>query len=316
MLRLQLVDQFITAKVRCTPVDNCEIWILNRKMTCTKLSLPQIKLACTIMALVSFTSCPAWVMPQPAQAVSNSSGRVRIRFTEKVDGSSRGRPGRKGGTGSRGDCFALGMPLTALVPTSNLGLTVNSNPTFWFYVPYKPDDALSGEFSLQDEQNNEVYRTPFTLPGTPGIVSISLPSTKAPLEIGKRYRWYFKIYCPLQESSEPSTPAFVQGWVQRVSLNDINPNLESQLKAGKTPLERIALYAENGIWHEALTGLAELRRTSPRDVTLDDDWADLLRSVGLERLVQEPLTGPVKTNSLISRRVPSNTDFRNFRNGN
>ena len=285
-------------------------------MTCAKLSLPQIKLAYAItLALVSFISCPAWVVPQPAQAVSNSPDRVQIRFTEKVNGSSRGRPRRKGGTGSRGDCLALGMPLTALVPTSNLGLTASSNPTFWFYVPYKPDDVLSGEFSLQDVENNEVYRTPFKLTGTPGIVSISLPDTKAPLEIGKRYRWYFKIYCPFQESSAPSTPAFVQGWVQRVSLNDINPNLESQLKAGKTPLNRIALYAENGIWHESLTGLAELRRTSPRDVSLDD-WAELLRAVGLERLVQEPLTGPVKTNSLTERRVPNNTDFRNFRNGN
>ena len=285
-------------------------------MTCTKLSLPQIKLTCAItLALVSFISCPAWVMPQPAQAVSNSPDGVRIRFTEKVNGSSRGRPRRKGGTGSRGNCLDQGMPLTALVPTSNLGLTVSSNPTFWFYVPYKPDDVLAGEFSLQDVENNEVYRTPFTLTGTPGIVSISLPDTKAPLEIGKRYRWYFKIYCPLQESFAPLTPAFVQGWVQRVSLNDINPHLESQLKAEKTPLKRIALYAENGIWHEALTGLAELRRTSLRDVSLGD-WAELLRAIGLERLVQEPLTGPVRTNFLTERRVPSNTDFRNFRNGN
>lgn len=269
-----------------------------------------------ILALVSFTICPAWVMAQPDQPVSNSSNKIRIRFTEKADGSSRGRPGRKGGTATRSDCLTKGIPLTPLVPTSNLGLTVNEYPTFWFYVPYKPDEAMSGEFSLQDEQYNDVYRTPFTLAGTPGIVSISLPSTKAPLEIGKSYRWYFKIYCSPQESSESSSPAFVQGWVRRMSLNDINRDLESQLKAGQTPLDRIALYAKNGIWHETITGLAELRRTSPRDVRLDDDWAYLLKTVGLEMLFQEPIVGPVKTNFLTERRVPSNMDFRNFRNGN
>jgi hypothetical protein len=244
------------------------------------------------------------------------SSRIQIRFTEKADGSSRGRPGRKGGTGSRGDCLTNGMPLTPLVPASNMGLTVNEHPTFWFYVPYKPDQAISGEFSLQDEQNNDVYRTPFTLPETSGIVSISLPSTKAPLKIGNSYRWYFKLYCPLQKSSESSSPAFVQGWVRRVSLNDLNRNLETQLKAGKTPLDRIALYAENGIWHDTLTGLAELRLNKPQDVTLDNAWADLLKTVGLEKLFQEPILGPVKTNSPTERRVPSNMDFRNFRNGN
>lgn len=287
-------------------------------MTCTKLLFRQIKLACTItLALVSFTSCPAWVMAQPDQAVSNSSGRIQIRFTEKADGSSRGRPGRKGGTGSRGDCLTNGMPLTPLAPASNMGLTVNEYPTFWFYVPYKPDQAISGEFSLQDEQNNDVYRTPFTLPETPGIVSISLPSTKAPLKIDNSYRWYFKLYCPLQKSSESSSPAFVQGWVRRVSLNDLNyHNIGTQLKAGKTPLDRIALYAENGIWHETLTGLAELRLNKPQDVTLDNAWADLLKTVGLEKLFQEPILGPVKTNSPTERRVPSNMDFRNFHNGN
>lgn len=263
-------------------------------MAWTKLPLPQIKLACTItLALFSFTSCPALVAAQPDQLVSNSSGRVQIRF---VDGSSRGRPPiDKRGTGTRGNCLAKGIPLTPLVPASNLGLTVNEYPTFWFYVPYKPDEVLFGEFSLQDEQNKDVVdRTSFTLAGTPGIVSIDLPSTKPPLEIGKRYRWHFKIYCPPQESSDPPSAAFVQGLVQRVSLNDINPTLESQLKAGKTPLERIALYAENGIWYETLTDLAELRRTSPRDVTLDDHWADLLKAVGLEGLFQEPIVEPVK----------------------
>lgn len=285
-------------------------------MTWTRLILPQITLACTITSvLVSFTNYPKWVMAQPNQILNHSSDQIQIRFIEKADGSSRGRPRRNGGTGTRGDCLAKEIPLTALVPTSNLGLTVNEYPTFWFYVPYEPNEA-SGEFSLQDEQNNDAYRTLFILPGTPGIVSISLPSTKAPLEIGKKYRWHFKIYCPFQASSESSTPAFVQGWVQRVSLNNINLTLENQLKPGNINLKRMALYAENGIWHETLTGLAELRRTSPRDLTLDDDWADLLRAVSLEKLFQEPIVGSVKTNSLTERRVPSNMDFYNFRNGN
>jgi hypothetical protein len=115
---------------------------------------------------------------------------------------------RRGEGGSRDGCKGIDNQLTpskekllmALVPgygppdsESVWALTSVEHPTFWFYIPYSP--PLSIEFVLQDEAKQTVYQTPVTLFGTPGVVSLSLPSTAAPLEIGKRYRWYFNIYC-------------------------------------------------------------------------------------------------------------------------
>ncbi|MEI2582661.1 DUF928 domain-containing protein [Scytonema sp. PRP1] len=190
-----------------------------------------------------------------------------------------GEPGQRAEAGSRG-CGGGNKQLTALMPVySNsqliFGATTASHPTFWFYIPYKPPSP--GKFVLQDKDDNLVYQTDVTLPQTPGVISFSLPQTVAPLLIGKRYHWFFKIYCKAQQPS-----AFVEGWIQR---NSLNPALNSQLEKA-TPRERVALYAANGIWFEALTTAGELRRRDPKETS----WATLLQAVGLNDLANEPIT--------------------------
>ncbi|MFN6463914.1 MAG: DUF928 domain-containing protein [Nostoc sp. DedVER02] len=202
------------------------------------------------------------------------------------DGSSRGRPSQRGGAGSRGNCPSVQVPLIALIPEKKVGLVVEGNPTFWVFVPYQPNDVPSGEFVLQDEANNDVYRASFTLPNIPGIVSLSLPSTVS-LEVNKAYQWYFKVYCNQQQFD----PVFVRGWVQRIALTS---NLERQLKATNTVGDRIQLYTQNDIWYSALAELAKLRITEPQNAALNNEWISLLRDIELENLAQKPLVGEVK----------------------
>ncbi|MCV3215152.1 DUF928 domain-containing protein [Plectonema radiosum NIES-515] len=216
------------------------------------------------------------------------SSNIQIRFNEKeVDGSSRGRPSKRVGTGSRGECPPVKVPVTALIPTQNTGLTVEEHPTFWFFVPYHFSNTSGGEFALQDEANNDVYRTSFKLPETAGIVSLSVPSTVT-LELNKSYQWYFKIYCSRQNFSNP---VFVRGWVQREALK---PDLERLLQADSNARSRIAIYAQNGIWYSALTELAKLYFAEPKNTVFSNDWANLLRDVDLENLAQQPIVGEVK----------------------
>ncbi|MFB2921003.1 MULTISPECIES: DUF928 domain-containing protein [Aerosakkonema] len=238
--------------------------------------------------LVSFTSVPAQVWAQSFTSV-DSIAILQTKQTqqEKPDFSGDGRPGRRTGGGSRNPCLIKDPPLTALIPISNSGKTVSERPTFWFHVPYSVKEAPSGEFVLQEEGGKDVYRTSFTLPGTPGFVSLSIPSTKAPLEINKWYRWYFKLYC---EAQKTSSPIFVEGWVQRVELT---PDLEKQLKAA-APKE-YTVYTSNSLWYDAVASLAKLRSASPSNSTLNDDWVNLLklREVGLEKISQAPIVGDV-----------------------
>ena len=48
-------------------------------------------------------------------------------------------------------------------------------------------------------------------------------------------------------------------------------------------------YAKKGIWHDALTDLAERRRDKPQDPKLEEDWKILLKAVQLEDLAEEPM---------------------------
>jgi len=214
-------------------------------------------------------------------------------------------PGERRGGARRGSCPNVAKPLTALVPLiqetsdggnsptpeittsdSVLGLTVAEHPTFWFYVPYSlnsPPPVLSVEFVLQDENSKEVYKTVLTTSeNSPGVFSFELPSTAPPLEVGRRYNWYFVIYC--NDSEQPNSVE-VQGWVERVELN---PSLKTQLEQA-TPLQRVALYAKAGIWHEAVTSLGKLRRENPNNTALMADWNELLKSVDLDAIAQDPI---------------------------
>ena len=250
------------------------------------------------LALVSFTSCPELVQAQIAKPTLSA-----VRFVPPVL-SDQGTPTAGRQTGSRRACPSTNKPLTALVPAtwktlagkqadniqlsldtwqSVRGLTTSQSPTFWIYVPYTLTAKLPVTFVLQDKQHKTIYKTSFTAPGTqPSIVSFRLPPT-APLQLGKLYQWYFAINC---NSDNSDRLTFVKGWVQRVALN---PTLTRVLKA-VTPKQRVAIYARNGIWHDALTTLAELRSANPGDAALFDDWTSLLHSIGLDAIAREPIS--------------------------
>lgn len=246
-------------------------------MILMKFPQPQITLTCAI-TLVLATTCV------PLQASTTTQPSPQPQPQEEPDFSGYGRPGRRAGGGSRSPCSSTNPPLTALIPVTNTGKTIAERPTLWFYVPYSPQQAPVGEFVLQEEGGNDVYRTLFALPETPGFVSLSPPPTVAPLEINKSYRWYFKLYC---EPQRTSAPIFVEGWVQRV---EATPQLANQLYLAA---QEYSVYATYGIWYDAVASLAQLRLTNPLNDRLNEDWAKLLssRGVNLETLNQESIVG-------------------------
>ncbi len=205
--------------------------------------------------------------------------------------------------GSRDSCPDVQIPLMALVPFKERdsaknsgnqsvseismdvwGLTTDERPNFWFYVPYTKDIAnASAEFVLQDSQENEVYKNAVSLPGKAGVISVNLPSTIAPLEVGKTYRWFFKVNCSGAESA--SIPIHVEGDVQRINLTS---SLANEIATAQ-PQDKIAIYAENGIWFDALNLLAQLRKGNPNNASLVSDWQSLLESIRLGNLAKAPL---------------------------
>ncbi|MEK0187280.1 DUF928 domain-containing protein [Microcoleus anatoxicus] len=212
--------------------------------------------------------------PSPPPDVENSGNRS--------DGGSRGcQDVANQSTGSEQQSLMALVPVSeSKDSTSVFGLTVSANPTLWFYVPYQ--STSSGKFVLYDGGSKPVYEIPFKLSGKSGVVQISLPSSVS-LQIDRQYQWYFNIYC---EPRQP--PISVSGNIKRVNFS--NPVLRSQLEKA-TVSDRISILAANGIWYDALTAAAEIRKTDPND----GHWPSLLRQIGLSNIASEPIVECCKT---------------------
>lgn len=221
--------------------------------------------------------------------MKNSLGIGRTHFNPSLQVATKqqppvsDRPPERVPGSTRGSCEQTDRPFTPLLPFTNFefsGLTLSEHPSFWFYIPYKDTNITSGDFLLEDSDNNQVYQIVFKLPKTPGFVKVSVPITGKGLDKNKLYYWTFTLYCISQDPSE-SPSVFYSGTVQRADM----PTLETQLKA-TTLEERLRLYIENSIWYDVSTDLAQIH--NQRQL-----WINLLRSFGLEQLSKEPIAGSV-----------------------
>jgi Domain of Unknown Function (DUF928) len=194
-----------------------------------------------------------------------------FEVTKLFEGDGQTRDENSTAAASRGRCPMLPAQLTALIPITNEGRTVDGHPTFWFYVSYDTNVVNRATFILLDAEQNYVLPEPISIPlsGTPGLVSVTLPASTKELEVDQKYHWFFELEC---DAENPSDNYRIDGWVQRVAPI---PGIE--------PDDYIA-YAEHGIWYNALTPLARMRQQDGQNATLQNDWEDLLKAVQLEYL--------------------------------
>jgi hypothetical protein len=218
--------------------------------------LPKVKLAfVTVLAIASFTSTQAIANLPPAPETGTPNG-------QRTPGGTR--PELKTA------CKQTDPPLTALVAENGKGLTTAEYPSFWFYIPYAPEDIHSIEFSLHNrEETNTLYLTSLQLTKTPGAIGISLPpSPERSLKLNERYHWYLIVNCQPKETFE--NDIVLDGWVTRVQRS---PN---QI-----------------IWYDTLTNLAKRYILEPQNTEVKNAWIKLLSSVGLEKLAQAPVVSAV-----------------------
>jgi hypothetical protein len=211
-----------------------------------------------------------------ATAVELQSGPGWAGFTPP---SNLGRPGNREGAATRSVCLSANK-LTALVPLSNLGLTTEGFPTFYWYVP---QNSCLAEFRLVEVDpttNNEtvLYLSRMDLSGNARIVGLSLPNNGSlvPLKAGKEYFWDVGLVAPANAADPPSN--FVKGWVKRV---EPNANLATVLKTAKG-MDRYEAYASAGLWYDALKTLVELRQATPNNSALNQAWSELFTSDAVE----------------------------------
>ncbi|MGB3758069.1 MAG: DUF928 domain-containing protein [Rivularia sp. (in: cyanobacteria)] len=196
--------------------------------------------------------------------------------------TSAPRSGSTGG-GSRGESCAIGKAsksnssVVKLLPKSNIGLTVEQHPSIMVYIP--ATTAQTAFFSIQDEDFNHHYQTTLQLPKKAGVMEIKLPDSVPALATGKSYQYSLVMICG--EYLEPDSP-LVSGWIQRVQ-----PKGNALLQ--KPSVELASKLAGEGIWYDAVSTLAELRKSQPNNQSAINSWQQLLNSAGLSEIAQEPI---------------------------
>jgi hypothetical protein len=243
-----------------------------------------------------------WLLSYPIALQMNLSSAVAAPIKFKLPpppsrGIARNRSAAASRTASRqSKCPAVAQPLTALVPEYRSeagnqvwGLTGMEHPTFLFYVPYPKTSIVDISFTLQDESNPAdtqiVYENLKLVPTqTTGMMAIVVPKSSPSLVTNKSYHWFLTLnmHCTIGQR-----PIFVDGWVQRKALDS---DLSAQINQASF-YRKVTIYAENGLWYDAIGTLANLRSTKPQDAALKQDWQNLLDSIELGHIADRFASG-------------------------
>ena len=235
----------------------------------------------------AFAVLPTQMLALTTVGQKETNTKNIIEVAEYKPPTNIGSPPDTAAGGTRGtkcpqDRNISGPPLTALVPANDKWrLTVEGQPQFFVYLPQS--SAKRAEFVLKAPNQKDVYRKSFPISGKAEIIGISLPKNVAALEKGKDYKWFFTILC---DSQDRSRNPFVSELIRKQELDS---SLAARVQKASLR-DRSKLYAENGIWHDAVATLAELRRGSPNDATLVNEWKTLLQSAGLQEFSNVPIT--------------------------
>jgi hypothetical protein len=167
-------------------------------------------------------------------------------------------------------------PVTAIIPATNVGLTLSPYPRFFFHTPPYPGASVA--FRLTTEAGDLVYATQFVPEARDGTYEIALPATSnlPPLEVGTMYLWTFEI---------PEQSLTLSGGILRGE-----PSVEFAADlAAANPIKRVRLLAETGIWFDAISEVADLVRSDRTNAYYEHLWDELLESVELDKIADRPL---------------------------
>lgn len=248
----------------------------------SKLRFKTQKSGCYVAIVLTLSAMTATVLSSWHPVIAQENSRFSTNgFKVTFNPPTADKPKRTTGGASRtiGECISRAeksaIPFTPLLPDSTSGLTTAAYPMILAYLPETSANKVF--FSWQDEDGNEHYQTILPMEQESGIISLTLPETAPPLQVGKNYQWALALMC--DGKLQPDSP-IVRGEIRRVQMAS---SLSDRLQTADN-LETAAIYGEAGIWYETASTMAQLVEKRPDDAFLVANWQDLLTSVGLEQV--------------------------------
>lgn len=119
-----------------------------------------------------------------------------------------------------------------------------------------------------------ILETRLPSPIKPGVQRVRLADYKVHLSPGAAYRWFVAV---VPDADRRSKDILAGGAIERVETPQ---ELKSKLgQAAKKDLPSV--YAEAGIWYDALGAISDLIEAAPQDQELRKQRAAMLAQVGL-----------------------------------
>ena len=190
----------------------------------------------------------------------------------------RGAPGGRVGGSTRGGGI---VPTVSVLAPDHTGLTAQEQPSLYWYLS-KPT-TYPIEFTIRDDRAIQpLIEKRLKGPIQPGLQRVRLADYGIRLSPGVPYRWFVAL---VVDPDNRSRDILSGGTIERIALPEA---LRTKLaRAGKTRAPLV--YAEAGLWYDALSTVSDLIDAAPSDSMPRQQRAALLEQVGLSDIAKDEM---------------------------
>jgi hypothetical protein len=167
--------------------------------------------------------------------------------------------------------------LSVLAP-DHTGLTVQEQPSLYWYLSKSTTYPI--ELTIIDDQTTKpLLERRISGPVQPGVQRVRLADDGVRLSLGVPYRWFVALVI---DPDKRSRDILAGGAIERIS-----PPETLRAKLARTEKTQVpSIYAEAGLWYDALTAISDLIDTAPNERVLRRQRASLLEQVQLTEVAQ------------------------------
>ena len=184
-----------------------------------------------------------------------------------------GVPSRRIGAGTRG--MGRQASLQILAP-DHLGYTTLEQPTLYWYLAERTTTPIV--FTIREERSVEpLVDVELPSPSEAGVQAVRLAEHGVKLRLGTSYQWFISL---VPDPARRSRDFTVGAWISRREPDDA---LRARL-AGAENTSKESVYAQSGLWYDAIGALSSRIASAPSDRKLREERAALLEQVGLSEV--------------------------------
>jgi len=256
---------------------------------CKKKSFLNLSVGIALSAMVA---SPVWAgdLRPEAEGVPDKDSRVGggTHHAPQYQPPVSDAPTRRVGGGTRGVRGVRGLDgeslptLAALVPETT-GHTISSQPSLYWYMSESTKnpvrfiliyaDPLAAGADVKPLLEMEIENP------VAGIQMLDLAKHNVELKPDTEYEWSVTVSV---EEEQGSNDIITSGVIKRIQQS---PELTKKISE-VSEKEKAFIYAESGLWYDAIDSLSDLIEKNPNDKTLQDYRTSLLEQVGLGKVVK------------------------------